>query len=275
MSKAFKGIIAGGMVGAIAWAAREYAKTRQGGQGQAVFMPVVSRAPEQDGLRDMVADNLLGLFGNALSGAYTDVRERAPDNLGGLLDGFVGRATGVIDQTTPRAPSMITGNNEPILMIVKRHESRGDYDAIWGGISRADYPSKPITQMTIGEVLAWQDSIDRKYNSEAVGAYQILEDTLRGLYGAAGLSQGDLFNRANQDRLGVALLERRGLSAYRSGQLSEIGFAQNLAKEWASFPAQTTDKRGRPATGQSYYAGDGLNKSLTSKAAVLTAVRSL
>lgn len=168
------------------------------------------------------------------------------------------------------------GSTSQILTLIKRHESGGNYDIIWSGINLyVDQPPKPITRMTIGEVLAWQDSIDPKYNSEAAGAYQILEDTLRSYYVRAGLGTNDLFSKANQDKIAIALMDRRGLGQYRRGAMSAITFAQNLSKEWASLPCQTKDKQGRPATGQSYYAGDGLNKSLTSKAAVMAAVEAI
>jgi len=41
-------------------------------------------------------------------------------------------------------------------------------------------------------------------------------------------------------------------------------FALNLAKEWASFPvlAETFGQKRKVTRGQSYYAGDGVNKAL-------------
>lgn len=124
--------------------------------------------------------------------------------------------------------------------------------------------------MTIGEVLAWQDSIDPRYRSEAAGAYQILEDTLRRIYAPAGLKLTDLFNRRNQDRLALFLLRERGLNLYIEGKISAETFANRLAREWASFPLVTGAKRG-----MSYYGDDGLNKALVSPGRVLSAVRAI
>ena len=45
--------------------------------------------------------------------------------------------------------------------------------------------------------------------------------------------------------------------------------------EWASLPCTISDKRGRAAAGQSYYAGDGLNKSHVTTAALMAAVHSV
>lgn len=156
-----------------------------------------------------------------------------------------------------------------LLDFIAKPESGGDYNVVWGGIRKADRPARPLVRMTIGEVLAWQDSIDARYQSEAAGRYQIMEDTLRGLYAEAGLGLADLFDAGNQDRLAVALLKRRGLREYLTGQIGAEAFANNLAKEWASLPVVSGPKKGR-----SYYAGDGLNKSHVSVDAFLAAVRS-
>ena len=157
---------------------------------------------------------------------------------------------------------------------IYRPESRGDYNIVWGGIANRHRPEamlgKRLTQMTIREVLAWQDSIDRIYMSEAAGVGQIMEDTLRGLYPAAGLTLDDLFSEENQDRLVQALLERRGLSRYIRGEISDTQFANKLAREWASLPVVTGAQAGR-----SYYAGDSLNKAHVAVKPFLEAVKSV
>lgn len=159
---------------------------------------------------------------------------------------------------------------DALLDFIAKPESGGDFNIVWGGIAKQDRPPKPLVSMTIGEVLAWQDSIDAKYQSEAAGAYQIMEDTLRGLYREAGLTVNDLFNQKNQRQLATQLLRRRGLISYLEGKITAEVFANNLAKEWASLPVVTGAKKGR-----SYYAGDGLNKSHVSVADFLRAVRTV
>lgn len=159
-------------------------------------------------------------------------------------------------------------NVKPLLDFIAQPESRGNFNVVWGGIKPKDRPKRPLVQMTIAEVLAWQDSIDARYPSEAAGAYQIMEDTLRPLPMAAGLLPSDLFNEANQDALATVLLKRRGLDRYLAGGMSAEEFANNLAREWASLPLVTGPHRGR-----SYYAGDGLNKSHVEVEAFLAAVR--
>ncbi|MFQ6550513.1 hypothetical protein AADZ90_021430 [Aestuariibius sp. 2305UL40-4] len=144
----------------------------------------------------------------------------------------------------------------PLINVIYRHESRGDYNVVWGRIRPEHRPKRPLTSMTIGEVLDWQDSIDPLYMSEAAGAGQFLEDTLRDIYDDAGFDRNDLFNEEAQDALVLFLLRRRGFQRFLNGRLSTEAFANNLAKEWASLPVVTGAKKGR-----SYYAGDGLNKA--------------
>lgn len=161
---------------------------------------------------------------------------------------------------------------DTLLDFIAEFESGGDFNIVWGGIKAADRPdrklAKRLVEMTIGEVLAWQDSIDARYQSEAAGKFQIMEDTLRGLYRDAGLRLDDLFDAAGQRALAIQLLRRRGLDDYLAGLISAQSFANNLAKEWASLPVVSGPKKGR-----SYYSGDGLNKSHVSVDAFLAAVQ--
>jgi len=164
--------------------------------------------------------------------------------------------------------SVSAGAAAPLLDFIGDLESNG-YDDISGLVSKSRYPAKKLTDMTIQEVLDWQESIDSKQSSEAAGRYQIMEDTLRGynndnnngpgrpLYKRAGLSASDKFSAANQDKLAIALLKTRGLDSYLKGKISREKFAYNLACEWASLPLVTG-----PNAGKSRY-DSNTNKSLT------------
>lgn len=144
----------------------------------------------------------------------------------------------------------------PLLDFIARYESGGDYDRVWSGIRAKDYPPKRLTDMTIGEVLDWQDSIDSRYRSEAAGRYQFLEDTLRDIYSAAGLRLSSMFNVLNQDRLALHLMKRRGLLHYLRGDMTAEEFCNRLAHEWASLPLVSGPNKGR-----SVYDKDGLNSA--------------
>ena len=161
-------------------------------------------------------------------------------------------------------------NMKPLLDFIAKPESGGDYNIVYGGIAQKHRPKQPLVTMTIAEVLAWQDGIDALYPSEAAGRYQIMEDTLRGLWPEAGMTLLSLFNEAGQDKLATTLLRRRGLVAYMEGKISAEEFANRLAMEWASLPVVTGPKKG-----SSYYSGDGLNKSHVSVEAFLAAVRAV
>jgi muramidase (phage lysozyme) len=166
----------------------------------------------------------------------------------------------------------------PILALIRRHESdhaakaqgvASAYDVVWAGIAKKDRP-KRLTAMTVAKVLWWQDLIDPSYLSEAAGAYQILEDTLRTL----DVDPARLFDAACQDDLAVQLLDRRGWAKCEAGKMSPGDFADQLAREWASLPV-TRDQKGserQVKRGQSYYAGDGLNKAGATPEEVMAAI---
>ena len=116
-----------------------------------------------------------------------------------------------------------------------------------------------------------------KEPSSAIAAYQFITPTLDSLKRDLKLSGTEIMNEAFQDDLAVALMNRRGHMKYLRGEMGPEAFANELAKEWASLPVVT---RIRGSTryvnpGQSYYAGDGLNKALHDPATVLAAVKAL
>ena len=210
---------------------------------------------------------------NNKSGSYTQSRgtsnmtaaegsERSRDSSGG---GTSFAAQGTVSAAIQSAVA-------PLLDFIGNIESDG-YDDYWRPIKRAGVsPPKPLSQMTIQEVLDWQESIDSRFGSEASGRYQFMEDTLRGynndrrnptvrpsLAERAGLSLGDMFSPINQDKMAIQLMRGRGLNAFLAGRITREEFANNLAHEWASLPLVTGANRGASA-----YAGDSVgNRSLT------------
>ncbi|WP_170516627.1 hypothetical protein [Ruegeria atlantica] len=146
---------------------------------------------------------------------------------------------------------------------VKSQGVQSAYDVVYGGISAAHRPDIPITSMTVSDVLAWQDSIDPLYRSEAAGAYQVMEDTLRGLVDSGQIDPDAVFDKATQDAVAELLMERRGLSKFVAGTMSAEDFGDSLAREWAAFPVLRDQMGARRniKRGQSYYAGDGLNNA--------------
>ncbi|MFO0722908.1 MAG: peptidoglycan-binding protein [Myxococcota bacterium] len=110
---------------------------------------------------------------------------------------------------------------------------------------------KPVSSMTLGEVKQLQARMladpRNGWNSSAVGKYQIVGTTLRGLQKEMGLSDDTVFSPELQDKMATRLLQRRGMDRFTSGQMSAAQFQNNIASEWASFARADT---GASAYGQ-------------------------
>ncbi|WP_062018314.1 hypothetical protein [Aureimonas sp. AU4] len=141
-------------------------------------------------------------------------------------------------------------------------ESPSGYDVIFG--HNQGKLHKPVTSMTVDEVLGAQASWSSRFGSSATGGYQFMRKTLAGLKDELGLRGSQILDANLQDRLGYHLLLRRGYDRFVAGQIDRTEFAKRLAQEWASFPVLVAVRGGsrQVSRGQSYYAGDGLNKAL-------------
>jgi len=159
-----------------------------------------------------------------------------------------------------------------LLAFVRRTETgRQDdsaYDTIYGHNER--HLPKPLTSMTLDEVIALGPSWTKAYKSSAAGAYQFMNATLKDLKAMLGLLGNERMTPAFQDRLGFALLKRRGFEGYMAGTIALNTFGLGLSKEWASFPVLTVTKGAHRTVqrGETFYAGDKLNKALVKPEAV-------
>ena len=152
-----------------------------------------------------------------------------------------------------------TGKYAPLLDEIASGEAKGGafgtsgYDAIYSGAKLK--PSKPISQMTLGEVKAYQQQLIKAGSaSTAVGRYQFIKNkgAFSKMAAQAGLKDSDIFDGAAQDRLAIQ---------YAGGeeQLDEwiktrnhAALTNKIAQQWAS------QKNTR---GVGNYDGDGLNKA--------------
>lgn len=172
-----------------------------------------------------------------------------PKNMAGIL--LLGGLTAFILVNMQDTPNIYTAD---LLTTIAKVESKNNYNAYFGNASNS---SIRFTSMSIKEVLAWQRQfVEQGSPSSAVGRYQFIDSTLQGLVRELDIDQNMVFDEALQDRLAVALLERRGIRDYVENKISREAFAHNLSKEWAALPRAIGE---RPE--QSYYAGDGLNKA--------------
>lgn len=146
-----------------------------------------------------------------------------------------------------------------LLDFIKEHEAGGNYNAVFGNAnSKVD-----LGQFTLDQVMAQQQSSGRR--STAIGGYQFMHRTLRDLKRELGLTGKERFTPDFQDRLGLALLERRGYREFKAGKRSLRNFAFSLSQEWSALPD--------PGTGRSFYHNDGLNRAQTSRGEVYEALR--
>jgi muramidase (phage lysozyme) len=162
-----------------------------------------------------------------------------------------------MDKTVPTGAAML-------LDFIGGIEAPRGYDTIFG--NNQNKLAVPLTSMALDDVIAAQKSWSKRFGSSASGRYQFMQATLQGLKSELGLLGSQKFDANLQDRLGYHLLRRRGYDDYVAGKIPRVEFGKRIAQEWASMPV-LADMQGahRPLKrGQSYYAGDALNKSLVS-----------
>ncbi|MEZ0169951.1 hypothetical protein [Microvirga sp. TS319] len=166
-----------------------------------------------------------------------------------------------MDKTVPKPAAML-------LDFIGSKEAPRGYDTVYA--NRMDRMPKPLTSMTMKEILDQGKWRAKTFGSSACGRYQFMDATLRDLATELNLKAEDRFTPDYQDRLGLHLLRRRGYDKWIKGALSDAEFMLNISKEWASFPLPYAVKGGSRTVsrGQSFYAGDGLNKALVSAEAV-------
>ena len=129
-----------------------------------------------------------------------------------------------------------------------------DFNTIYYG-SKIKTP-KPLTEMTVGEIRAWQDeSVAAGSKSSAVGRFQIIRKTMDSLIDSGVISEDDVFNEETQTKAYTSLLDRRGYTKIKTQiqatedpdekrKLAER-LQNNLAMEFASIPVATAIPKGK------------------------------
>ncbi len=148
--------------------------------------------------------------------------------------------------------------------LIAQNESQNDYNRCnktLGGLRQVR--DVVVVEKTIQEIQEMQDRRD----VFAVGRYQIIPDTLDEAVRRLGLDVSQLMNEEMQDRIFDEFLidlKRPPIIAFLEGSGSVEDAMHAAAKEWASIGVEAgrSISRGRTATGgESYYAGDGLNRA--------------
>lgn len=155
-------------------------------------------------------------------------------------------------------------NDRPFLDLVGGLEGPDGYDDVV--MSASHQPDRPITEMTIAEVLDYQRSLQIEGSaSSAVGRFQFIRKTLNWLVEEHDISKDKKFDRNMQDTLARIMMVKCGFYE-RDAKTHAIGNC--LARAWAALPVITGEK-----AGISYYADVGSNEALTSREEVLATLR--
>ncbi|QSZ56311.1 hypothetical protein [Rhizobium sp. ZX09] len=192
-----------------------------------------------------------------------EAAKQTADAIGQMIDNVVangGYSTNLSDSPTLPILNLI-GHTEGTDERRGYNETLG-YGAYTGG-------DKDLTKMTLGEIKKLQSQMlahpNNKWNSSALGRYQIVGKTLRTLQQQMKLSDSVLFDEKTQDAMAMQLLKGRGYDDWMAGKISDATFMNNLAKEWASLPT---------TAGKGYYDGQkarvGTDSVLTAFAAMKT-----
>lgn len=269
MSNGLGAMLSAGVVGVVVWAFRRQMIEQEAAQ-PAVVTRTVQTGPS---FKDLALQQVVG-FAIDSFGDWSQSRNPEVSTLDAMQKASPPRREAVRPTTTTRRQTTSTGGVQSLLDMIATHEGGVDgYDVPYGG-SRIQ-PPKPLSQMTVQEVRDWQDrSVRAGSASSAVGKYQIIRGTMDTVIAGGALDRNELFDADAQERAGRYLLDTQGgYRDYQRGRINEDQFGQRLATTWASLPATTRDQRGRPAQGQSYYAGDGLNRAFFSIDSLMSAIR--
>ena len=141
-----------------------------------------------------------------------------------------------------------------------------EYDMVYG-YGSALAPDKPVTEMTMKELEAYQRKLiaatkgkvkGTDKGTSAVGKYQVIKTSLFGENGTAekpqkntwadklGLTADTIYTPAIQEKIGLLALKEAGYNSYINGKRSQNSFQNKIANIWASVAkADGTDKYGQ------------------------------
>lgn len=167
---------------------------------------------------------------------------------------------------TPAATLPPEANTKTLAMLIGYHESNNMYDRIVNTSNASIVRDESILNMTVAELDKSKYGRPAFQNGASVGRFQIQSRTALDVLRANKKNPNSFkFDATGQDALFEMLLNRRGKKKYLAGEISETEFANNIAHEWASMPAD--------ASGNSAYGGN--NRALVGWDEFLKAIRGL
>jgi muramidase (phage lysozyme) len=210
-----------------------------------------------------------GLYGRAVSAASQGIEGGvgAAKAVGSAVSGASDWVAGKYEQYANASMSM---PGKGLGDLIASHESKGNYNISNKGAAHGYAQDRTdLSKYSLSEVMRRQN-LPKGHPDKlfATGKYQIIPETMQGAKKALGLSGEERFTPELQERIFTDHLSKKaGIDDYLRGKLSTEQAVKRGAQEWASIgllPGQTT-KSGRTAKGgESYYAGDGINKAATS-----------
>lgn len=175
---------------------------------------------------------------------------------------------------TLKQDSVTKGKVGKLLDFIASFESKGDYNIIVGN------PPRRMEKLTSAPVSAVLDFQDKYYNkqkgidhsglkSNAVGRYQYIRNTLQNTVQAMGKDPATtIFNPSFQDELAIYTLRSEcQMDSWLNGKMEDSAFLDRIAGVWAAFPD--------PATGQSKYSGNKIDKAGLSVSSALNTLQSI
>jgi len=125
-----------------------------------------------------------------------------------------------MDKTVPAGAAML-------LDFIGDIEAPKGYGTIYA--NKQNKLAKPLTVMTIGDVIDAQKAWSKNHGSSAAGRYQFMQATLIDLSKQLALRGTQIFDADLQDRLGYHLLKRRGYDEFMAGKIGVVEFGKRLA----------------------------------------------
>ncbi|MDH0563776.1 hypothetical protein [Acinetobacter courvalinii] len=186
-------------------------------------------------------------------------------------------ATSVVVGTTQMASevqqgmkSSVKGNSSHIQEFAKAVSSgEGNYNSVNRGLVKGKNLGSfetDLSKMTINEILARNKlKAGDKNRMNAVGKYQIIASTMKGLVKQLGLTGQEKLTPEMQDRLFEALIPSSAKDFMNGANNDKNKAMIDLAKVWASIgvPVKMKGQYQQLNIGESYYKGDGGNAAST------------
>ncbi|SDA18434.1 hypothetical protein SAMN02799622_02029 [Methylobacterium sp. UNC378MF] len=160
----------------------------------------------------------------------------ANDNFGGSSG--VARAVG---RGGAFGPGTGAGNSwYEAIMRAEGTAGKDPYNVVLGN-GRYGLPSKPLTDMSLAEAYQFGRSVRARHgSSSAIGAFQIVGQTMKTYMGEAGLGWNDKFSPENQRKLADVIRRHQGFGAWEGFKVhrGELGNARQM-NPYGKDPAPT------------------------------------